>query len=270
MACPRAALGAFFQAAQGERPETLEGLLWKQSSAAWLPLRWNKRHFLLRDGVLYWSEARMGSCPAAQEAACIDLSQVDVEAVVELGLLSRRRLVITPSHGGRWPAGQHSRSGTSKPLVLMQNDGTSLRAWKAALEEHQAFAWSVAVVRNCSAGACHACLVPMTLESPEALVKLAEAENCAVCMEPMRANGAWQVGRTSCGHCFHASCLHEWALHDLTCPLCKSELLPEYDELSAASVQEGGASSSKGQKGLASSGKGGKGPTGNDSKAKRG
>lgn len=42
---------------------------------------------------------------------------------------------------------------------------------------------------------------------------------CTICMNEMKSGYV-----TRCGHKFHVECISEWANHNYTCPVCRSEL----------------------------------------------
>uniref|UniRef100_A0A3P9CYY8 RING finger protein 215 n=1 Tax=Maylandia zebra TaxID=106582 RepID=A0A3P9CYY8_9CICH len=56
--------------------------------------------------------------------------------------------------------------------------------------------------------------------------QLAEAETCAVCLEPFNNNQCLRV--LPCLHEYHRDCVDPWLLLQHTCPLCKRSILSEF------------------------------------------
>ena len=56
---------------------------------------------------------------------------------------------------------------------------------------------------------------------------------CVICMERFRERDVVSPLPCHVNHLFHTHCIRPWLLRNKTCPLCKSELLPQ--ELSGAS-----------------------------------
>ncbi|KAK4279052.1 hypothetical protein QN277_016814 [Acacia crassicarpa] len=50
--------------------------------------------------------------------------------------------------------------------------------------------------------------------------------DCSVCLSQFEPES--EINRLSCGHLFHKDCLEKWlAYWNITCPLCRTPLLPE-------------------------------------------
>ncbi|KAI9557014.1 hypothetical protein GHT06_016810 [Daphnia sinensis] len=56
--------------------------------------------------------------------------------------------------------------------------------------------------------------------------EVSEAECCAVCIEPYKANDV--VRLLPCRHEFHKICVDPWLLEHRTCPMCKMDILKHY------------------------------------------
>lgn len=56
--------------------------------------------------------------------------------------------------------------------------------------------------------------------------EVAEAECCAVCIEPYKASDV--VRLLPCRHEFHKVCVDPWLLEHRTCPMCKMDILKHY------------------------------------------
>ncbi|XP_028778435.1 probable E3 ubiquitin-protein ligase XERICO [Neltuma alba] len=53
-----------------------------------------------------------------------------------------------------------------------------------------------------------------------------EEHDCSVCLSQFEPES--EVNRLSCGHLFHKDCLEKWLGYwNITCPLCRTPLLPE-------------------------------------------
>ncbi|CAL1407968.1 unnamed protein product [Linum trigynum] len=58
--------------------------------------------------------------------------------------------------------------------------------------------------------------------------------DCSVCLT--RFNPESEINRLSCGHIFHMVCLEKWLDYwNITCPLCRSPLMPEKEDASCFS-----------------------------------
>ncbi|XP_054798657.1 probable E3 ubiquitin-protein ligase XERICO [Prosopis cineraria] len=56
--------------------------------------------------------------------------------------------------------------------------------------------------------------------------KQPEEHDCSVCLTEFEPES--EINRLSCGHLFHKDCLEKWlAYWNITCPLCRTPLLPE-------------------------------------------
>ncbi|OVA19742.1 zinc finger protein [Macleaya cordata] len=58
--------------------------------------------------------------------------------------------------------------------------------------------------------------------------------DCTVCLTRFESDS--EVNHLSCGHFFHKVCLEKWLDYwNITCPLCRTPLMPEYEDFYGAS-----------------------------------
>jgi len=206
-----------------QAPPNCSGVMRKQTHGAWV--RWTQRHFLLKDGCLYWSKEDMDSdAPSptngGKQGSCIDFSLTPclVRRLEYLG--NAKYIIIRPVSGYCWnKADQHRGAQTSRMLVLDAGDETG--RWYERLQQHIAYGKAqdfLRVLQKKTDRTASGKRLRFELVSAERLAK--SDEDCPICLEKL--NGS--VVEAVCKHKFHAVCVHEWTLRSAACPLCRGSL----------------------------------------------
>ena len=73
------------------------------------------------------------------------------------------------------------------------------------------------------------------LTIPKNITKETEETDCSICSETI-CEDACEV---SCGHIFHSKCISQWIGKKKTCPNCRQDLKPNYDEIKEIISREG-------------------------------
>mmetsp|Transcript_67865 Transcript_67865/g.175958 ORF Transcript_67865/g.175958 Transcript_67865/m.175958 type:complete len:253 (+) Transcript_67865:83-841(+) len=209
-------------------PDVFGGWLIKQTHGAWV--HWNRRHFMLKEGFLYWAAEEIADDrpETLAKASSMDFTRTPCEVALIGAGTSAARVSLRPLKGHRWPraAAGHSGAGTSRPLVLTvaggRREAEMLNVWLHRIQEHILFGQAVAAAKACRSGTYRARGLQLETVAAED-INGGEEQECPVCLELLGADNQ-SVVRTACGHCFHAACLHEWALRAAVCPLCKGAM----------------------------------------------
>jgi len=59
------------------------------------------------------------------------------------------------------------------------------------------------------------------LHMPSLPANTADYEPCPICLQSIQVKE--EIRRTPCEHIFHTNCLDCWCIHNLNCPVCRSD-----------------------------------------------
>jgi len=205
-------------------PEPCAGLLWKLTHGRWI--RWHSRYFALEDGCLRWSTSRQ-ELEANVNVSTIDFSLTLCRVKKTNSRVGSPHLIIRPRDGNLWSdeADKQWGAGSAKKLCLdaRSDDG---QLWYLRMQEHIAHGKRKGFSRSLDIQSCLSrtgkCLALDRVAVNNPIDSDADdAEECVICFDALDDS---TVQSSSCGHRFHAYCVHEWTLRSDLCPLCRGRL----------------------------------------------
>ncbi len=106
-------------------------------------------------------------------------------------------------------------------ISLLNNDGERIATHIARI-----FAASRSIqVRDTNRAETIERLAPLRCKGMGNSAHLNSPDSCAVCLEPFNPDTLHRV--LGCNHGFHASCIDEWLKTNMTCPMCRYNLVSE-------------------------------------------
>jgi len=189
-----------------------------------LVARWSIRHFVLKQGRLYWSAEEMplhGPLPRWCEPTCFDFTKTECEMLPVPD--TSDRWVLRPESGQVW-GDQHRRAGTREPVILEFEDSQGNGWWAEHFRRHIAYGKAVLLAKRRR----HRRPLDLQDVSAEELRACSESgAECAICLEALggeQEDGDRRVVQTACGHRFHQGCVERWGQQASSCPVCRSSI----------------------------------------------